>query len=90
MSSTPAASPTTGQSFTVNPITVEGTCPAKTLVKVFKNGVLAGSTPCQASGRFTIPIDLLIGKNDLTALAYNANDDPGPDSPAVSGSMAGK
>ncbi len=76
-------SPTTGQTFQVNPITVEGACPAKTLVKIYKNGILAGSTLCQASGRFTIPIDLLIGKNDLTAIAYNANDQPGPDSPPV-------
>jgi hypothetical protein len=76
-------SPSTGQTFQVNPITVVGTCPAKTLIKIFKNGILAGSTVCQASGNFTLPIDLLIGKNDLTALAYNANDQAGPDAPAV-------
>ena len=76
-------SPITGQTFQVNPVTIEGTCPIKTLIKVFKNGILAGSTLCQASGRFTIPIDLLIGKNDLTAVAYNADELAGPDSPPV-------
>jgi hypothetical protein len=70
-------SPTTGQSFTVNPITVEGTCPDKALIKVFTNGILVGSVLCQ-NGRFRIPVDLVIGRNDLTALPYNALDEEGP------------
>jgi hypothetical protein len=76
-------SPSNGQTFQANPVTVSGTCPDKTLVKIYKNGILAGSTICDPSRHFTIPIDLLLGSNALTALAYNTTDQPGPDSPAV-------
>ncbi len=83
---TPAVitTPSNGQTFQTNPITVEGTCPDRTLVKVFKNGVLAGGVICGSNRRFSLQMDLVIGKNDLTALAYNANDMPGPESPPVS------
>lgn len=76
-------SPTNGQVFQTNPITVEGTCPDRTLVKVFKNGVLAGSAICDQNRRFTMQIDLVIGTNDLTALAFNTLEQAGPDSPKV-------
>lgn len=77
-------SPTNGQTFQTNPIMVEGTCPDKSLVKIFKNGVLAGSAICQANQRFSLQIDLVIGSNILTALSYNTLDQAGPDSPPVS------
>jgi hypothetical protein len=70
-------SPKTGQSFGTNPVTVEGTCPSKALVKVFSNGILVGSILCQ-NGHFSIPVDLVIGRNDLTAFGYNALDEQGP------------
>jgi len=76
-------SPVSGQTFQTNPITVSGTCPKGSLIKIFKNGVLAGSIICDGSNRFSLPIDLLIGSNALTAVAYNTNDQAGPDSPAV-------
>ena len=76
-------SPVSGQTFQTNPIVVSGTCPKGTLIKIFKNGVLAGSIICDGSNRFSLPIDLLIGSNALTAVAYNTNDQAGPDSPAV-------
>ncbi len=76
-------SPSSGQSFTTNPVTVEGTCPSKSLVKIFTNGILVGSILCDANGRFKIPVDLVIGTNSLTALPYNALDQEGPTSPAV-------
>jgi hypothetical protein len=75
--------PTTGQTFETNPITVEGTCPDRTMVKIFKNGVLAGSVICDPNRRFSLQIDLVVGKNDLTALAFNNQDQAGPDSPVV-------
>jgi hypothetical protein len=70
--------PTTGQSFETNPVDVEGTCGAGNLIKVFKNGILAGSVICQSNGRFSLKIDLVVGKNDLTALPYNTLDQEGP------------
>lgn len=82
---TPAliTSPVNGQSFSTNPITVSGTCPARTLVKIFKNGILAGSGVCDANRHFSLQLDLVVGANALTALAFNGNDLSGPDSPAV-------
>lgn len=77
-------SPVNGQVFDTNPITVAGTCPLRAFIKVFKNDVLAGTVLCDANGRFTLQIDLLIGKNDLTAVPYNVTDQEGPRSPAVS------
>lgn len=76
-------SPTSGQTFATNPVTVTGTCPEKSLVKIFTNGVMVGSILCGQNGRFTIPVDLVIGANSLTALPYNALDEEGPSSPAV-------
>lgn len=76
-------SPSNGQSFTTNPVTVAGTCPANTLVKVFKNGILAGSVVCAANRQFSLPIDLVIGTNALTATAFNVNDESGPTSNVV-------
>lgn len=76
-------SPANGQTFSTNPVTVEGTCPAKALVKIFTNKILVGSVICDAGGRFKVPVDLVIGKNDLTALPYNTLDQEGPESPTV-------
>ncbi|MGB3023222.1 MAG: hypothetical protein WBB39_00240 [Candidatus Saccharimonadales bacterium] len=76
-------SPSNGQRFSATPITVTGTCPAKTLVEVFKNDIFSGSSPCSDSGTFTMQMDLLIGKNDLIARVYDDLNQPGPDSPIV-------
>lgn len=75
-------SPTTGQTYTTNPVNVEGTCPDKALIKVFTNGILVGSVLCN-KGHFAVPVNLVIGRNDLTALPYNALDEEGPSSPTV-------
>ena len=80
-------SPNSGQTFQTNPIKVDGTCTPRTMIKIFKNGILAGSILCGADGRFSIPIDLVIGRNDLTATAYNALDQPGPESAPVTVSL---
>ena len=76
-------SPTNGQSFGTNPVTVEGTCPASSLVKIFTNRILVGSIFCDANGRFRLPVDLVIGQNELTALPFNTLDQEGPVSPTV-------
>ncbi|MEO7617855.1 MAG: hypothetical protein ABIS59_03360 [Candidatus Saccharibacteria bacterium] len=84
--STPAtiSSPTNGQTFQDNPITISGSCPSKTLVKIFTNGIFVGSAICDASGHFKLQSDLVIGKNELTALPFNANNQSGPESSAIS------
>jgi hypothetical protein len=70
--------PTSGQVFDNTPITVNGICPAELLVKVFKNQVFAGSTICDTRGTFTLEIDLFSGRNDITAIVYDALGQPGP------------
>ena len=76
-------SPTTGQSFSSNPVKVEGTCGSANLIKIFTNGVLVGSVICSANGHFSIDVDLVIGRNDLTAVPYNTIDQAGPSSNTV-------
>lgn len=76
-------SPGSGQHFSTIPVPVTGTCPAKTLVELFKNDIFSGSTPCSDTGSFSVEIDLLIGKNDLVARVYDDLNQPGPDSNIV-------
>ncbi len=75
--------PSNGQHFSATPITISGTCPASTLVEIFKNDIFAGSTACSSSGTYTLEIDLLIGQNSLVARVYDALNQPGPDSNIV-------
>lgn len=75
--------PTNGQTITTLPNTVQGTCPKGTLVKVYKNGALAGAAICDASASFSVPIDLFIGSNTLTAQAFNTVEKSSPPSAAV-------
>jgi hypothetical protein len=75
--------PTSGTTYTTNdPVTVSGTCPDGTLLKIFKNEVLAGATLCQ-NGRFSIQIDLFLGSNTLIVRAYNNLGNSGPESAPV-------
>ncbi|HEX5744283.1 MAG TPA: hypothetical protein VFX84_02420 [Candidatus Saccharimonadales bacterium] len=77
------ASPGPGQHFTTSPITVSGTCTAKTLVEIFKNNIFAGSTPCKDNGTYSLEVDLLIGKNELIARVYDVLNQAGPDSSTI-------
>lgn len=65
------------------PILIKGSCPTDTLIKVFKNQVLAGAALCQ-NGSYQMQIDLFVGNNSLIARAYNTNDVASPDSAVVS------
>ena len=76
-------SPANGQHFSTSPISVAGSCPANTLVEIFKNDIFAGSTPCSNSGDYSFQIDLLLGQNTLIARVYDALNQPGPDSAPV-------
>lgn len=77
------ANPTDQQHFNTSPISVSGTCPAGTLVEVFKNDIFTGSTFCTEGGTFATDIDLLFGRNELIARVYDALNQPGPDSNTV-------
>jgi hypothetical protein len=76
-------SPTNGQTFTTNPVTVTGTCPSGYLVKIFSNGILIGSVICGPNGTFAVPADLVIGQNTLNGFAYNTLDQQGPSGNSV-------
>ncbi len=82
---TPATilSPTNGQTFQTNLITVRGSCGPNLLVKIFRDGILAGSQVCQVDGTFSLSIQLIPGRNVLRARNYDFADQPGPDSPDV-------
>lgn len=75
--------PKDGQRFTETPITVAGSCPKDTLVELYKNDIFAGSAVCSSEGAFSFEIDLLIGQNVLVARVYDALNQQGPDSNAV-------
>ena len=75
-------SPANGANFTNVPITLTGSCPANTLVKIFKNGVFGGAIACQ-NGSYSIQVDLFSGQNELKATVYDALNQAGPDSNVV-------
>jgi hypothetical protein len=74
--------PTNGRSFSTLPVTVSGTCPDNTLVKLFSNNIFIGSVDCK-SASFTLQVDLFNGQNDLIARVYDSLDQAGPDSNTV-------
>lgn len=75
---------TNGTTFTTSdPVLVKGSCPSGTLIKIFKNEVLAGAALCQ-NGVYQLSIELFVGNNSVIARAYNANDVTSPDSTPVS------
>lgn len=75
-------SPSDQQHVTDQTITVSGTCPDDSYVKVFVNGVEAGVADCN-NGTFSMPVTLTPGANVLTAKVYNITDDEGPSSGAI-------
>jgi hypothetical protein len=76
-------SPRNGERFNNSPIAVTGTCPQDTLVEILKNNIFAGSALCGSDGRFTVNIDLLFGRNVLTARVFDAINQEGPVSDSV-------
>jgi hypothetical protein len=77
------SSPSNGTRFSKTPITVTGTCPENMLVELFKNKIFAGSVMCSSDGKYTIEIDLLVGKNILTAHVYDSLNQEGPTSDPI-------
>ncbi len=76
-------SPTDGQHSTTTPLAVSGTCPANTLVELFRDNIFAGSTVCDSNGKYSVTVDLLSGKNSFVARVYDALNQAGPDSSTV-------
>ncbi len=76
-------SPADGDRFKEVPITVSGTCPTDTYVKIFDNNFFRGTAICTTDGNFTLDIDLFPGANKLEAKVFNITDDEGPQSPPI-------
>jgi hypothetical protein len=75
--------PSTNSSVSEIPLPVSGTCPAGTIVKIFRNGLFTGAAMCNAEGKFNLSTDLFVGANELTARVYNLGDTEGPTSPGI-------
>ena len=76
-------SPKNGERFQAVPIQVRGSCSGNIFVRLYRNGALAGSTQC-ASSLWGLGLDLVGGRNDLVARAYDFLDQAGPESQMVS------
>lgn len=84
----PASAPTinqpaSNQTFQSKNITVSGSCINGLIVKIFSNSIFVGSTTCQASNTFSLPIDLFVDRNDLVARQYDFANQASPDSATV-------
>lgn len=75
-------SPVEGAVITTSPVVVTGSCTGNYIVKLFNNGVFAGSAQCKNNG-FSITANLFVGTNSLVARLYDALDQAGPDSNKV-------
>ena len=75
--------PINGSRFSTKPIDVSGTCPKPSYVTILRNNYPSGSAPCNASGKYSLAIDLFPGKNELLAQVYSTTDVVGPPSKKV-------
>jgi hypothetical protein len=77
-------SPTDQAHVSKQAITVSGTCPANTYVKLYRQAVFSGMQVCGSSDSvYSIDIVLQTGANELYARIFNQTDDEGPRSAAV-------
>jgi hypothetical protein len=74
--------PSNGQTFTSEPITVSGLCPSGLLVELYINNVFSGSDVC-TNGSYSIVAPLFNGTNSLVVIDYDALNQAGPSSSAV-------
>jgi len=82
--------PTSGANLTSKPITVIGTCPKDTYVKLMRNNLSSGIALCSSNGDYSLTTDLSEGVNVLVAKVYSLTDLPGPDSNSVTVNYAPK
>lgn len=74
--------PTDSQRFSNPDITVTGSCPNLSYVRLSNNSTYIGSAWCK-SGGYSIALSLVAGTNLLSAQDYNALNQAGPTSPAI-------
>jgi hypothetical protein len=76
-------SPVNNAIVRTSPITVSGTCPYPSYVKLYRNSTFSGVAWCLSNDTFSISSSLFVGQNDLRAQDYNITDQPGPATPSV-------
>jgi len=57
---------------------VKGICPARFMVKIYRNDVFSGGILCAMDNTFQLQTDLFVGSNILKARVFNAVGDEGP------------
>lgn len=75
-------SPKNNDRFDSPDISVYGTCPSESYVKIYKNGSFNGVSPCQ-DGKFEFMITLAAGANELRVRVFNFSDQEGPASDSI-------
>lgn len=70
------------QHFSGTPITVRGSCPAASYVKLYRNTVFSGVATCSGQ-TFQIQTGLTAGANQLQAKVYNFTNQEGPASSPI-------
>jgi hypothetical protein len=76
-------SPVANTHFSTKPITVNGSCQAGQIVKLYRNNIFSGTVFCQSDSTFQIQTDLFDGTNDLEAKIFNITNGQGPTSTPV-------
>ena len=77
------ASPVSQLHFSSTPITVTGSCPSDSYVKLFRNNNFSGVDVCTSGQTFQIQTSLEPGTNLLQVQDFNLTDQAGPPSGAV-------
>lgn len=75
--------PSDGKHFSTSPITLNGSCPYKSYVEIYRNDVMSGVALCQVGGTFSLQLGLTPGLNQLVPHVFNITDDEGPLGPAI-------
>lgn len=76
-------SPVNNSVVSTTPITVSGTCPYQSYIKLYRNSTFSGVAWCLADDTFSITTSLFVGQNNLQAQDYNVTNQPGPSTPSV-------
>jgi hypothetical protein len=74
--------PSHSEHVTIQQVTVAGTCPAASYIKLYRGSTFSGAATCTAAN-FQVQTTLVSGANQLQAKVYNITNDEGPSSPPI-------
>lgn len=66
-----------------NQINISGTCEPQTVIVVYNNSLVSGSTFCSIEGIFSVTIQINIGQNAIQAKNFDIINQSGPETPTV-------